>query len=322
MAPAVPSGPPRGDGRREGRHGTGRCGPRQVPRRGVAARYEAIDDGGRNALVTALILVAFVAIVAAGLLGARWLSGEVDDVNGQAAGASPTMDGIGAWTDRGSGADTRLPDASGMAEHGALRIAHRKNSRLKMADSAGFYGIEADLQGATADGQDYQMFHDTDHGYTLTQFLTECRERGQLAVLDVKDDTDLRGVVGVVQSLGMVGDVVFQVRQPAQAEEVCSYDARARCWLLNGGGDEGAIRWADLRAAAPWIEGMNVYGGLVEDGDIDGQVAGVHAITGRYGEPLTMCIFAYGDRSDVYGLDALYDSLGVDYLSTDRLPGR
>lgn len=199
------------------------------------------------------------------------------------------------------------------------RVAHQKNSQERMDESGGFYGIEVDLRGSTGQ-DDYKLYHDDYHGYTLRKFLSDCRERSQMAILDVKYDADPEGASDVVSEMGMLPDAIFQTASGEVAERICQRHPEARCWLLNGAGDESELRAGDLTEYAPYLEGVNICGTVVGEDQAKDMIDAVHAIKGHDEQPLSMCIFAYGARTDVYGNDDLYAELGVEYLMTDFCP--
>ena len=205
---------------------------------------------------------------------------------------------------------------------GPLRVAHQKNSAERMAAASGFDAVEVDLRGETDDGGDYRLMHDVYHGYTLRQFLADCRRQGQVAVLDMKYDSVPEGAVDVVVEEGMIGQTIFQVPSGRVAETICERDGRAICWLLNGAGDEDGLREDDLKRYSSFIVGVNICGTVVGREGAESVISAAHSVIGRDGTPLDVCIFAYGDRTDVYGNDELYAALGVDCLMTDRCPER
>lgn len=203
-----------------------------------------------------------------------------------------------------------------------IRVAHRKNSHERVVQAASFDAIEADLRGATKDGTDFKLFHDTDHGYTLRQFLADCKKQEQIAILDLKGDADPVGAVRIVSEEGMIGSTVFQVPLGRLAKDICDENENALCWFLNGGGQETSLKEDEIRQYAEYLVGVNVCGTVVGKTNATLAIPAVHAITGRYGDPLEICIFAYGTRTDVYGNDAMYTSLGVDCMMTDVCPTR
>lgn len=203
-----------------------------------------------------------------------------------------------------------------------LRVAHQKNSAERVAAASDFDAIEVDLRGATDDGNDCRLLHDDYHGYTLRQFLHDCQRQNQIAVLDVKYDADVRSAVDIVTEEGMLAQTVFQVASGRVAKEICDRNGQALCWLLNGAGEESGLREDELRQYADCLVGVNICGSVVGSDRAESVISAAHAIAGRDGTPLDICIFAYGQRTDVYGNDDLYARLGVDALMTDVCPER
>lgn len=203
-----------------------------------------------------------------------------------------------------------------------LRVAHQKNSDDRMEAAAGFDAIEVDIRGATDDGDDYKLVHDNYHGYTLRQFLADCKKQHQIAVLDMKADADPEGATDVVTEEGMIGHTIFQVSSGSIAKTICKRNDKALCWLLNGAGSESDLREDELKEYAEYLVGVNICGSVVGTDRAEEIISAVHSITGRDETPLDICIFAYGTRTDVYGNDELYTKLGVDCLMTDVCPDR
>lgn len=202
-----------------------------------------------------------------------------------------------------------------------MRIAHQRDSAEGFADAAAFDAVEVDVRERVGDG-DFRLMANTDYGYTLSRFLDDCLASGQLAYLDVHYDSDPEGVARMVAERGMSGRTVIQVSSAPTARRVCEANPDALVFLLNGSGDEGAIRTDELHEYADSLIGVNMCGSLALADNAQSVISSIREITGRDGRPMRVSLFAYGRRADVYGCDDLYASLGVSLLMTDLCPER
>lgn len=204
-----------------------------------------------------------------------------------------------------------------------FRATHRCNSLARVDESMGAWGVEVDVRESTDTG-DVLIWHDEDHadfsGLYLKAFLSLCSARGQVAILDMSHGSDAAAVVAAVDAAGMFDHTRFQVSTIEEARELVDLDGRCLVWLLNGSGTDGeTVRVDELCEGCDAIVGVNICGKVVADNVFEMSML-IHGIPGRTGAPLEMCLFAYGNRSDVYGLDDVCAASGVDVLMTDFLP--
>lgn len=202
--------------------------------------------------------------------------------------------------------------------HAVKRVAHMKNSEEAVAEAYLFDGIEVDVQETDGDGK-IRLYHDDYMDYTLDMFLDHCLETGQMAVLDMKSRCTYADVVNLVTEKGMIANTVFQVGRGEQAQLIREYNPNARCWLLNGIGNEGYLNLARLNEFSDCFEGVNVCGTVVVADYSKESIDAVHSIKGSNG-PMTISIFGFGENTSVYGGDETYIANGVDYLVTDLHP--
>lgn len=203
----------------------------------------------------------------------------------------------------------------------ALRAVHRCNSDEVLERSEGAWAVEVDVRDAT-EGGDVEVWHDEESrsGLMLSKVLDTCRERGQVVILDTIHGCDMAAVVHMVAERGMFSQTRFQVMDVGDAYALRAIDGRCLVWLLNGTGGSGeTLRLADVDELSDVICGVNVCGRLVGDSVSMDALAGLCGRSGCGGSPLEVCVFAYGDRSDVYGLDESLYGVGVSVLMTDLL---
>ena len=276
------------------------------------------------ACAVAMAMIALFALHVTGVLSQgreATVPSTQDGMTADGTGMQAPLRSVGASSIMGSW-DADDLDIAEWAYVKPLRVAHQKNSAERVSEASAFDAIEVDLRGMTDDGNDFKLLHDVYHGYTLRQFLNDCKRSHQIAVLDMKYDADPAGAVTVVEDEGMIGQTVFQVASGRVAQAICSANGDASCWLLNGAGEETGLREDELRQYADYLTGVNICGSVVGSEHARDIIATAHSITGRDGTPLDICIFAYGTRTDVYGNDDLYTGLGVDCLMTDVCPER
>ena len=196
-----------------------------------------------------------------------------------------------------------------------LRVAHRRNSSERVSVAWRFAGIEVDVQGDV--GDDVKLFHDTDRGYRLREFLREMSLTGQVAVLDLKDAANVATVTRIVDEEGMTARCAFQTASTDVAREVRGCLPDARLWLLASRGESGvddAIR--TLKKSELDFEVVNV-----PEDDFEGRnlKKTVSKLSKAPQSGCDVCVYATERRGDVYN-DEGYGEAGATMLMTDVCP--
>lgn len=197
------------------------------------------------------------------------------------------------------------------------RVAHQKNSHEKVIEANKFDAIEVDLR--YYDNGDFHLYHNNDHDYTLNHFLEDCKNSGQIAMLDMKYQKNLDKLINLIYSKGMLDNTIFQCGTGKLAKRLCDINNNCHCWLLNGAGSEKSVRFEELTNYSSYLEGINIFGDLLSDDEIPNTINKIHNIKGHNGN-IQVCFFAYGKRSDVYHKDELLIFSGTDWLMTDICP--
>ena len=201
------------------------------------------------------------------------------------------------------------------------RIAHKSNVAEKVDAAKSAWGIEFDVQEYDSDMDDIHLYHDSDGGYTLKSALNKCKERGQKAILDMKDSSNYGETVRIVKELEMLDSVYFQVSDTEQARKLYDIDHGCMCWFLNGAGtSDEELRLTEMEKGAWLFSGVSICGSSLSADEAADVVAKIHSWNGFGDKPLTVCLFSYGETSSVYDNDAAYKAAHVDYLMTELVP--
>ena len=180
-----------------------------------------------------------------------------------------------------------------------LLIYHKRNdeSKVKKDIFDKFWGIEVDIY---KNDETYILvsYHPSIE-YTLKEFLTECKEAGVIAILDLKNTMPYSELVGIVKDAGMFGSTIFQSSDVSVINSIYEQDNSAVIWLLNSE-SYGLLRKEEIEKIKDKISGINIIYGSASEG----------AVEYAHNLGLKMCVFKY----NVYENTEEIKSWGTDFI--------